>query len=145
MKIIWLFFSYLTSKTTNRISNSALLIYILVYFLFGIWINTLFANRNENTSKKIMHFLNSRIKVQISTRQSLISVILFRDMREMKNLLSKLRETMPLPLKNQGEDTHTRLNLSGLSWTFNHSLFSPTTQTLTIPTNPSKPKPLPNP
>ncbi|XP_009708622.1 PREDICTED: regulator of G-protein signaling 7-binding protein-like, partial [Cariama cristata] len=24
-----------------------------------------------------------------------------RDMREMKNLLSKLRETMPLPLKNQ--------------------------------------------
>lgn len=24
-------------------------------------------------------------------------------MREMKNLLSKLRETMPLPLKNQGE------------------------------------------
>ncbi|KAF0034000.1 hypothetical protein F2P81_014066 [Scophthalmus maximus] len=25
-----------------------------------------------------------------------------RDMREMKNLLSKLRETMPLPLKNQG-------------------------------------------
>jgi hypothetical protein len=28
---------------------------------------------------------------------------LCRDMREMKNLLSKLRETMPLPLKNQGE------------------------------------------
>ena len=26
-----------------------------------------------------------------------------RDMREMKNLLSKLRETMPLPLKNQGK------------------------------------------
>ncbi|MXQ81113.1 hypothetical protein E5288_WYG012802 [Bos mutus] len=31
-----------------------------------------------------------------------------RDMREMKNLLSKLRETMPLPLKNQGTDpVHT--------------------------------------
>lgn len=30
-------------------------------------------------------------------------------MREMKNLLSKLRETMPLPLKNQGENpvSHT--------------------------------------
>lgn len=27
----------------------------------------------------------------------------YRDMREMKNLLSKLRETMPLPLKNQGK------------------------------------------
>ncbi|TRZ14358.1 hypothetical protein HGM15179_012755 [Zosterops borbonicus] len=27
-----------------------------------------------------------------------------RDMREMKNLLSKLRETMPLPLKNQGPE-----------------------------------------
>jgi len=26
-----------------------------------------------------------------------------RDMTEMKNLLSKLRETMPLPLKNQGK------------------------------------------
>lgn len=31
----------------------------------------------------------------------------FRDMREMKNLLSKLRETMPLPLKNQGEEEAT--------------------------------------
>lgn len=30
----------------------------------------------------------------------------YRDMREMKNLLSKLRETMPLPLKNQGESCH---------------------------------------
>ncbi|KAL2079545.1 hypothetical protein ACEWY4_025289 [Coilia grayii] len=28
-----------------------------------------------------------------------------RDMREMKNLLSKLRETMPLPLKNQDESS----------------------------------------
>ncbi|XP_057688752.1 regulator of G-protein signaling 7-binding protein A [Corythoichthys intestinalis] len=33
-----------------------------------------------------------------------------RDMREMKNLLSKLRETMPLPLKNQ--DDSSLLNLS---------------------------------
>ncbi|XP_063043096.1 regulator of G-protein signaling 7-binding protein A [Engraulis encrasicolus] len=33
-----------------------------------------------------------------------------RDMREMKNLLSKLRETMPLPLKNQDESS--LLNLS---------------------------------
>lgn len=44
-----------------------------------------------------------------------------RDMREMKNLLSKLRETMPLPLKNQGKIetehflylhplTHTHIN-----------------------------------
>ncbi|KAF5912040.1 hypothetical protein HPG69_003314 [Diceros bicornis minor] len=32
-----------------------------------------------------------------------------RDMREMKNLLSKLRETMPLPLKNQGESCHFSL------------------------------------
>lgn len=106
-------FYYFTSKTTSKIYNSGLLIYILVYFLFGIWINTLFANRNENTSKKKMHFLNSRFKVQISTWQSLISVILFRDMREMKNLLSKLRETMPLPLKNQGEDTHTHTHTFG--------------------------------
>lgn len=30
-------------------------------------------------------------------------------MREMKNLLSKLRETMPLPLKNQGESGHFSL------------------------------------
>uniref|UniRef100_A0A3P8S741 Uncharacterized protein n=1 Tax=Amphiprion percula TaxID=161767 RepID=A0A3P8S741_AMPPE len=28
-----------------------------------------------------------------------------RDMREMKNLLSKLRETMPLPLKNQDDSS----------------------------------------
>ncbi|XP_061043824.1 regulator of G-protein signaling 7-binding protein isoform X1 [Eubalaena glacialis] len=33
-----------------------------------------------------------------------------RDMREMKNLLSKLRETMPLPLKNQ--DDSSLLNLT---------------------------------
>ncbi|XP_051924495.1 regulator of G-protein signaling 7-binding protein A [Hippocampus zosterae] len=33
-----------------------------------------------------------------------------KDMREMKNLLSKLRETMPLPLKNQ--DDSSLLNLS---------------------------------
>ncbi|XP_055367809.1 regulator of G-protein signaling 7-binding protein A isoform X2 [Betta splendens] len=33
-----------------------------------------------------------------------------KDMREMKNLLSKLRETMPLPLKNQ--DDSSLLNLT---------------------------------
>ncbi|XP_048453149.1 regulator of G-protein signaling 7-binding protein A isoform X3 [Rhincodon typus] len=33
-----------------------------------------------------------------------------RDIREMKNLLSKLRETMPLPLKNQ--DDSSLLNLT---------------------------------
>ncbi|XP_069735976.1 regulator of G-protein signaling 7-binding protein [Phaenicophaeus curvirostris] len=33
-----------------------------------------------------------------------------RDMKEMKNLLSKLRETMPLPLKNQ--DDSSLLNLT---------------------------------
>ncbi|XP_072564642.1 regulator of G-protein signaling 7-binding protein A isoform X4 [Paramormyrops kingsleyae] len=33
-----------------------------------------------------------------------------RDMREMKNLLSKLRESMPLPLKNQ--DDSSLLNLT---------------------------------
>lgn len=31
-----------------------------------------------------------------------VSVFFHRDMREMRNLLSKLRDTMPLPLKNQG-------------------------------------------
>ncbi|XP_038646954.1 regulator of G-protein signaling 7-binding protein A isoform X7 [Scyliorhinus canicula] len=34
----------------------------------------------------------------------------YRDIREMKNLLSKLRETMPLPLKNQ--DDSSLLNLT---------------------------------
>nr|XP_020753595.1 regulator of G-protein signaling 7-binding protein isoform X2 [Odocoileus virginianus texanus] len=32
-----------------------------------------------------------------------------RDMREMKNLLSKLRETMPLPLKNQAERKRNKM------------------------------------
>lgn len=36
-----------------------------------------------------------------------VFLFFFRDMREMKNLLSKLRETMPLPLKNQGEEEAT--------------------------------------
>uniref|UniRef100_A0A9J7X5D5 Uncharacterized protein n=1 Tax=Cyprinus carpio carpio TaxID=630221 RepID=A0A9J7X5D5_CYPCA len=36
--------------------------------------------------------------------------ILSSDMREMRNLLSKLRETMPLPLKNQ--DDSSLLNLT---------------------------------
>lgn len=34
--------------------------------------------------------------------KSLFFVFFHSDMREMRNLLSKLRETMPLPLKNQG-------------------------------------------
>lgn len=33
---------------------------------------------------------------------SLFLAFFHSDMREMRNLLSKLRETMPLPLKNQG-------------------------------------------
>ncbi|XP_014913980.1 regulator of G-protein signaling 7-binding protein B-like isoform X3 [Poecilia latipinna] len=33
-----------------------------------------------------------------------------RDMKEMRNLLSKLRETMPLPLKNQDTDWSTRVH-----------------------------------
>ncbi|XP_064901118.1 regulator of G-protein signaling 7-binding protein-like isoform X2 [Columba livia] len=33
-----------------------------------------------------------------------------RDMREIKNLLSKLRETMPLPLKNQDDSSLLNLN-----------------------------------
>ncbi|TNN25013.1 Regulator of G-protein signaling 7-binding protein [Liparis tanakae] len=39
-----------------------------------------------------------------------VCVCYCRDMREMKNLLSKLRETMPLPLKNQ--DDSSLLNLT---------------------------------
>lgn len=38
--------------------------------------------------------------------------LLSSDMREMRNLLSKLRETMPLPLKNQG--------LCNMFWQINH-------------------------
>lgn len=44
-----------------------------------------------------------------------------RDMKEMRNLLSKLRETMPLPLKNQGTSNVVSVKITAfnkLSWTF---------------------------